>query len=313
MRSLVVLAVLVSWSTAARAQMDRAAFSVERFTPPPGAGGFLVARDAQLLAEGSWSVSVWGTLMRDPLVLSDIVSGERVSAPVHLRLGYELAGAVGVTDRFELGAAMPVVAAQDGQRLQGIDLDETSLAPMALGDVRFYGTLRLTPRRSRAGLAIAARATLPTGDNQHFAGEAAPTFAWSAVAGYRARWWRLGASLGPRLRTERVVLLSPARPHGSELEALVAGEVRAPRGPPLSLLGEYAAVRGESVAPGVGVRGPSPGEARAGVRWSRVDGWNLTAGVGFGTTPAEVGSPSWRVVVGVRFDGKARTTRSGAR
>lgn len=303
-RAATVLAIALA-SSAAHAQSvaDRAAFSVERFTPSPGGGGFLAADGVAVLPGGSYRLSVSGSLMSRPLVLNDLISGERVSQPVRVRLGYELAAAAGLGRGVELGMAAPVIAAQDGDRLQGIDLDERSLAPIAMGDLRFHGKVRLTPPAGGFGLAVAATASLPTGDNDHFAGEAGPVFGFAVITGYRHRRFRVAGAVGPRLRTERVVLLSPARPHGGELVASIAGEAPVPRSTGVSAVVEYAAVRGDAAASGTTVRGPSPHEFRLGGKVRRAGGWTFTAGVGFGTTPAEVGSPAWRVVVGAAFRG----------
>jgi hypothetical protein len=297
----VLCALLVSAPAAAQST----AFSVERFTPPPGAGGFLVAEDADVLPRWAWSVSVWGSLMRRPIVLRDIIVGDRETTPVDLRLGYDLSAAVGLGSRYQLGLSLPVVAAQSGDRLRGIDLDETGLEPIAFGDLRLAAKARLAGRPGAAGFGLGASlaVTVPTGDDDHFAGEAGAVVEWRLIGSYRHRRYRVAAQLGPRFRTERVVLLSPARPHDNELVGAVAGELIVPglALDRLSLVAEYAAVRGDAASAEGSTRGPSPREARAGARLRTAAGWVLTGAIGFGTSPAEVGSPAWRVVLGARF------------
>ncbi len=294
----------------ARAQQETA-LSVERLTPAPGAGVFFAAEDADVLPDRAWRLAAVGSLMTRPLVLRELDSGDLVSEPVRTRLGYDLAVAVGLRGRWQLGAALPIVAAQDGDRLQGIDLDERSLRPITLGDARLHGKVRLLGRAGDrgVGLALAAALSLPTGDGDNFAGEKSVTVGWQAIGSYAARRWRAAVSLGPRLRAEKVVLLSPARASGGELTAALAGEAVVPfvADGALSVLFEYAVVRGDEPTPGSAIRGPSPEEARGGLRWRSPDGWTLTAGAGFGTTPAEIGSPAWRAILAV--DWRSRPAR----
>jgi len=292
--------VLTAGGADARAQQETA-LSVERLTPPPGAGVFFAAADADVLPDRVWRLAAVGSLMSRPLVLRELTSGDRVSEPVRVRLGYDLAAAVGLGGRWQVGAALPIVAAQDGDRLQGIDLDETSLRPVTLGDVRLHGKMRLVGRAGDrgAGLAVAAMLSLPTGDGGNFAGEKSVTFGWNATGSYAASMWRVALAVGPRLRAEKVVLLSPARASGGELTAAFAAEARVPfvADGALSALFEYALVRGDEPTPGSSVRGPSPEELRAGLRWRSPTRWALTAGAGFGTTPAQIGSPAWRIIL----------------
>ncbi len=292
--------VVAAGGAGARAQQETG-LSVERLTPPPGAGVFFSAEDADVLPDHSWRLAAVGSLMSRPLVLRELESGDLVSEPVRLRLGYDLAGAVGVGGRWQLGAALPIVAAQDGDRLQGIDLDETSLRPVTLGDVRLHGKVRIVGRAGERGpgLAVAATLSLPTGDDENFAGEKGITVGWNAIGSYAAPGWRVALAVGPRLRAEKVVFLSPARASGGELTAALAAEAAVPylADHALSVLFEYALVRGDEPTPGSTVRGPSPEEVRFGLRWRASARWTLTGGAGFGTTPAQIGSPAWRAIL----------------
>jgi hypothetical protein len=228
--------------------------------------------------------------MRRPIVLRDIMSGQEATTPVDVRLGYELAYARGVSARWQLGCALPVVAAQDGDRLQGIGLDESSLQPVALGDLRLHAKMRLSPSADTPwGYGMAFALTVPTGDEDDFAGEAGAVVAWTMVAGYRGDGWRVAGNLGVRLRTEEVVLLSPARPHGNELVATVAaeGELPARYDMPLGAVLEATRVMGDR-------GGPSPGELRGGVVVLAAEHTHLKLTLGAGLTPDEVGAPEWR-------------------
>jgi hypothetical protein len=273
--------------------IDEPAISVERLWLSPGPGGFVGGEGGEILAPGQWSLAVLASLMSDPIVLVDIRTDEVVSAPVHLRLGYELAVARSVNSRLQMGLAIPLVAAQEGERLSGIGLSEESLAAVAFSDIRLHAKLRLQPEaRAPLSYGLSLYLALPTGDDAHFAGERGAVLSWTMVASYRRAGWRIAGNLGLRLRTQEVILLSPARPHGNEVIATVAAEYGLPArwGVPLGVLAELSQVEGDS-------GGASPGEVRGGVvahlwRHARL---KLIAGGGY--TPNEVGAPAWRMAM----------------
>jgi hypothetical protein len=296
LRVLIVFALsslLLREASAQVTTFDEPAISVERLWLSPGPGGFVGAEGGELLAPGEWSLAVLASLMSDPVVLADIRTGEAVSAPVHLRLGYEIAVARSVNSRLQMGLAIPLVAAQEGDRLSGIGLSDQSLAPVAFSDIRLHAKLRLQPK-AKAPLAygVSLYLALPTGDADHFAGERGAVVSWSMVASYRRAGWRVAGNLGLRLRTEEVVLLSPARPHGNEVIATVAAEYMLPPqwGIPLGVLAELSQVEGDG-------GGASPGEVRGGVIAHLLHHARLKLIGGGGYTPNEVGAPAWRVAL----------------
>ena len=125
--------------------------------------------------------------------------------------------------------------------------------------------------------------------------------AWTLIGSYRNRRVSAGANLGLRLRTEEVTLLSPSRPHGNELAGGAGIELFVPWVPPLSAVAEYVFVVGDSISGSSEVRGPSPREARLGLRWRTAAGWVVSAGGGGGTSPDEIGSPAWRAFATVTY------------
>ncbi len=309
----VATGVLVAGGGVARAQVavaDEPTFSVERFTPAPGAAFAGAVETPDVLPHLAWTVALWTSAMKRPIALYDVVTGEEATVPVDRRLGFEAHAALGLGRRYQLGLALPW-ALQDGDRLRGTGLDEAALAGAVLGDARLHARVRVTGEAGDPGLgvAIAGAVVTPTGAEQHLAGEAGWVAEWRLVGGWRARRWAAVASLGARLRTRHVVLLSPARPHGNEVTGGVAGEVALPwlgraltlrGGPRAWAVGELAWVVGESVD--AGARGPSPAEVRGGLRLAVADGWSLSMLGGAGLTPDDVGAPAWRLALGVTYD-----------
>jgi hypothetical protein len=128
-------------------------FSVDRLTPAPGPGGFFQVEDATLLRERL--VGGDRGLVIDLAAAGDPAAGRRGrdadragGAAARLDLGF----AYGWRDRVQIGLALPVIAFQDGDRLQGLGLMEPaptpSLAVAGIGDLRLHGKLALrAPRR----------------------------------------------------------------------------------------------------------------------------------------------------------------------
>ena len=291
----------------AAAQQAKPAFSIERFTPAPGALTFLGVEEADVLPAGRWALALSAWRADQPIVLRDLDTGDVATAPVRARWGQELGVAYGFGDRYQVGVALPW-AEQWGARLQGIGLADKELQHLVLGDVRVHGRVRLIGRAGDGGLAVAMAAALvaPTGDDGDFAGEESWSGTWGVRAGWRGDWLELTGGAGLRLRAEEVVLLSPARPHGHELLVSAGAAIRLrPLGEALGGPGRlWALVEAEAAFgddSGKGARGPSPGEARLGVRAHVAHCWTAALAAGGGFTPDEIGSPRWRVVAQLAF------------
>lgn len=283
------------------------AFSVERFTPAPGGATFLGIEEPDVPAAGRWVVTSSTWVASRLIVLRALATGAEATVPVALRWGQEVAVARGLGSRFLIGAAAPT-GLQWGDRLAGIGLSEKPLDPAVQGDLRLHGRARIAGAPGAPGLAaaLALAITLPTGDDGDFAGEAGWVLGWGLRFGYRTDDVVVAGGVGVRVRTQEVVLLSPARPHGNELTASAGIAVRAaPLGRQLGgsdrawVLAEVEGVRGDD--PGTGSRGPSPAEARLGVRLDVAHCWSVGVGGGAGFTPDEIGSPGYRLIAQVTF------------
>jgi hypothetical protein len=302
---LLVLVLLAGTAHAQTPVASRPAFSVERFTPAPGRAGFGAVEEPDVLPARRWAASWWSSFMTRPIVFRSLVTGDEATVPVRWRLGFDAGAAIGLGARYQVGVAIPF-AVQDGDRLQDTGISDAALQHVVLGDIRLHGRMRLAGAPGDRGMAAALCATwyLPTGDDDDFAGEKGTMFDGKLAIGWRGAWLAVAANLGVRFRTKEVVLLSPARPHGDELLTGIAATARLPDLHALGLprawaIGEAVWAIGDERN---GSRGPSPGELRGGLRLLVADGWSVTALAGAGVTPADVGSPAWRAVLGVSYD-----------
>ncbi len=304
-RAVIAAVVLCGAANTAAAQIENStAFSVERFTPAPGQGGLLGTEEAEVLPHLWAAFGIASSLMSRPIVLERVGTRDEVLAPVDTRLSAELSAAVGLAERYQVGLALPVVLGQSGDRLMGIGFDESELDSFAAGDVRIHGKAQLAGAGTTPGAraAVVTSISFPTGNQNHFAGEAGEVLSFGIVGGYRGQWWRVGGHLGARFRSREVTLFTPSRPHGNELAASVAVAVTID---PVDVIAEYASVfgvcRDKQPGGGCAIEGHSPAEARLGARISIARSWTALVGAGVGTTPDDVGSPAWRLLAGATW------------
>jgi hypothetical protein len=261
--------------------------------------------DARVVGLGHLAIGLTASAIGRPVGLTS-PTGEDLGAPVARRLTMILTAAYGVTETVELDVAIPI-AFQSGDRRAALG-DDRALASTAGGDLRIGGKLQVVDRGAlRVG--FAADLVLPTGNEQHYTGEASWIVHWRALAGVQLGRFGAAAAAGVRLRGEEV-LLAPEQVAGNEV---VGGIALAYALPPiggmscdwtqLRLIAELDAVLGDTVGE---VRGPSPVEARLGVRGRIWRGWTIGVVAGRGVND-EVGSPRWRGVVELSWRDQPRS------
>jgi hypothetical protein len=303
-----VLVVLLAFRGRASAQVptipNRPAFDVDRLAPAIGAGGFVVVEDGDVLAPRALVVHGALGLLGEPLVVRDVMSGATLTTPVAVRVGLDMGVAFGLTEDLQVGLALPLALYQGGDRLRGLDLPggERDLAPATQGDVRLSGKWRLVAPARGLGraLAVALILTLPTGNDDQFAGEAGFVVEPRLCGSYRREGFAVAVNLGLRFRTQEVRFLAPDTTLGNELGFGIGASAQVPGLTGLDGVVEIAGARGD--------HGVSPAEARLGARLalgSRVTALAL-AGVGLGD---DVGVPAWRFGVDVRFEPRGRRDR----
>jgi len=174
----------------ALAQQPREPIDVERFKPATTHDGFVVTEGSATtgyLRDDPVLLGVDAHVTANPLVV--YVPGEGVVRRiVEQRAGFDLIAAYAFTDRFEIGASLPLFAAQAG------DGDPN---PAGLGDLRIVPKLRLLGG-DEGGLALLGEVRLPTHSDDEFSGGArSPIFAPRVALDQRfAKAFRVGGNLG---------------------------------------------------------------------------------------------------------------------
>jgi len=293
---------VIAWAGAARplhAEAPRAtpaAIEVDRSAAPGGRAG-LGFDDGEPV--DAWGVSLALGWLERPIALGagSFGAGTPASAPVRRRQTVALGGALAVGDSVVVDAVLRA-SHQVGDRLAAAG-DPARLSRGVLHDLRLGGRIRLVGDRARAAL-LRAELTLPTGDDAALAGDAAWTLAWHLIG--RATLPRqigVAATAGIRLHGAEVVI--GRRLVGDELLAAAGASV------PLAALGlgdEPIALTAEltyALGDRLGDRkGPSPAEARLGVRLQALPALAITASAGVGLND-QIGAPRLRALIALAW------------
>lgn len=300
-RAVVIAAALAAVGSVALADTPRTtpeAIEVDRDSAPAGRIGLGFDAGEPLDA---WGVSITAGWIERPIQLGAgaVVGGSPASQPVRRRQTLALGGALALGDSAAIDARLRG-SHQVGDRLAAAG-DPARLARYVFHDLRLGGRIRVVGNRERAAL-LRADLTLPTGNDQQFAGDARWTLAWSLIGrATLSGGVAIAATAGIRLHGAEVIV-------GDKLvgDELVVG---AGASVPLTALGLGGVAERVAITAGVlgglgddiGVRsGPSPVEAQMGLIVQILPELTLGAQVGVGIVD-EIGAPRLRAVVGLAW------------
>lgn len=299
--------------------------------PRAGAARFQSIGSAETTAPGQVGFGLVTTYLRKPIVLqaaSASSDGTEMPGVDHL-VNTTFLWSYGLTDRLELGFALPTTLYQNGSGITGVTSSTaTPLPRTAIRDMRFGLAWAVLPR-ARAwpseGLAVTARFDMaaPTGEKRSFASEPSAVWMPSVAAEWRRGGVFAGAELGARLRG--TASLGGTR-LGSQLVIAAGFGVEILPAERLSAALEMFALPTFAQQQD-GARDPAtnetvwkdstrklvPAEWMATVRSAPVPGgdFSLSASGGTGlplTDPSSLTTPDYRFVLGVRYAPLARDT-----
>lgn len=283
-------------------------FQLEHFRPAP-------AQETEMLGVSTSDVlphlrptaGLFVHMADDPLKVVEREDGrEQVSSLIEQQWTAEMAFGLGLFERFELGAALPLVF-QRGRALVEADGSFRALPGATFADLRLVPKWQAVAPSGpeHVGLGVAMPVSLPVGDPESYNSSGAVRLAPRVLADWRPvtqgplAGTRLAVNVGYEIRPERVAL-----DRVSDDAVTWAFGLRVPTG--LEDLDAVANVLGETPA----AIGTSP-EANAAdaltsvevvgaLRAEAVDQLVLQVGGGSGLTGA-VGSPEFRVLAAVEY------------
>ena len=186
-------------------------FDVARFKPAPNQqDNYFTLHSTDTLPAGRWEAGLVIDYANEPLVLIDRAGNRRVEL-VDDQLTANVLGAIGITDGLEVGLALPVLLAQDGESFSQPGVPDASSAGFGVGDVRLMGKLVLLQQDTQEspggfGLALALDLQLPTGADGEFQGEGFGVLPRAIVDYAFASGPKLSVQAGYRVRPKAVLL-----------------------------------------------------------------------------------------------------------
>jgi OmpA-OmpF porin, OOP family len=279
----------------ARAQPPRTdrSFEVQLWQTAIGPQPYFTLDAAEVPGHLQFSLALSTSYQRNPFTLYTVQGENQMEASVEVvrdQVTSELAAAIGIADRLQLGFALPVSVFQDGQDFTDMGVASGfTLSGASAGDLRLeakYKIGRLGPSKELA-FAIAPGLSLPTGNQRKFTGDRNVTGRVRALSELRLGPARAGAMLGVLLRQSSANFAAEV---GHQLMYAAAVDYRVHRG--VSLLAELLGRSGISDFSRRYVDA-NPVEVDAGMRVMLPKLVSLTLGGGVGLVRG-IGSPKFR-------------------
>lgn len=211
------LAVAGAWSHPCRAQCEPATgvspcIDADPVWFPTGATRFVTIPASHTIEPGRYGIGFGLTYFDDPVVFgadSPDPEGRKIRA-VDDALDASLLFGAGLTDRVEIGAALPFRLLQHGAGVEGVTSQEGApITTSAARDARVGGSVALFPRARAPGGIWGAKAglelTLPLGNEEAFAGDRSLVAAPSISADLDVGRFFAAAVIGARLRKPTTV------------------------------------------------------------------------------------------------------------
>ncbi|MFO0608897.1 MAG: hypothetical protein U0324_37370 [Polyangiales bacterium] len=184
------------------------AFDVQTYWPTGGPSEHLVSRGSTVSPSGAVGFGLVAGFMRQPLLLRPL--GAQSARPaVDWAVTTDFVWNVGLFNRFQLSAAVPVVIAQSGEGTQPVlGARGAALGDTALRDLRFEVAWAIVQRERQPdatgfGLRLDLGGAIPFGDEAGFNSAGSFTFAPMLAADVRLRKFTFTVNAGARLREER--------------------------------------------------------------------------------------------------------------
>ncbi|AKJ02477.1 putative repeat protein (TIGR01451 family) [Archangium gephyra] len=200
------VAVLVSGFPAqAQTPSLSTAIDAQQFKPAPGKEDVLGLHGAGVPGHLRWRAGLFLNYADDPLVIINPANDALITRLVDNQLGFDLVGAVGLGERFEVGLTLPIALQQSVTAITPTGNRDTAWGG-GLGDLRLVPKVMLLESEGlRLGLALPL--ILPTGGASDFRGQAGLGLQPRLSADYTlSGGTRLMANLGANLRERQELL-----------------------------------------------------------------------------------------------------------
>jgi OmpA-OmpF porin, OOP family len=289
-------------SGGAQAQGPRTdrSFEVQLWQTAIGPQPYFTLDAAEVPGHLQFSLGLSTSYQRNPFTLYTVQGENQMEASVEVvrdQVTSELAAAIGIADKLQLGFALPVAVFQDGEDFTEMGVASGyNLSGASPGDLRLEAKYKVATfgASKEFALALAPGVTLPTGNARKFTGDRNVTGRFRALTELRLGQARAAAMLGVLLRQQSKNFAAEV---GHQLMYAVAVDYRVHKG--VSLLGE---IIGRSGLADFGRRyvDANPVEVDAGMRVALPKLVTLTLGGGLGVVRG-IGSPKFRAFMALTW------------
>ncbi|WP_257461735.1 OmpA family protein [Archangium lipolyticum] len=145
------------------------AIDVQQFKPAPGQSDVLGLHGAGVPGHLRWRAGLFINYADDPLIIINPATDARVRRLVDQQLGFDLIGAIGLGERFEVGFTLPIALQQNVSGINSTGVRETAWGG-GFGDLRLIPKAQLL-KTGGLRLALAVPVILPTGGSGDFRGQ----------------------------------------------------------------------------------------------------------------------------------------------
>ncbi len=243
-------------------------FDAQVYWPAAGPGEHLTARSSTVSPSGAVGFGLVAGFTHRPLLLRPQGATEAVPA-IDWALTTDFLWNVGILDRFQISAAIPVVVAQSGDgSVPVLGRNGSALSDTALRDLRFELSWAIVQRArlvdaTGLGLRLDLGGAVPFGDEKGFNSQGSFTFAPTVVADYRLPRMTFTVNAGARLRASRTFADLAV---GNALVVSAAYAVRPSRDSRINVSVDYLGTYGFGGA--TGYKNPMTHELFVGLRWA---------------------------------------------
>ncbi|RKH40011.1 hypothetical protein D7Y23_35435 [Corallococcus sp. AB050B] len=287
-----ITALVAGMGTTAHAQATAVsqAIDVQQYKPGPGVADVLAVHGAKVQRHLGWNVGLSVNYADKPLNFFDPRSDTYVTSLVKSQVGFDLMGAVGLFDRFEIGVVLPITI-QGSENSPAVDSSfANGVSGGGIGDLRIIPKARLLDG-DNYGVSVVLPISLPTGGASDFLGGSGVSVNPRVVAEYGKRF-RILANVGVDLRkSEQLRNLNV----GSALAYGVGAEVP---------LGDLPLAAQASLVGAMGFKQQNeeerPLELLAALKYRAPTGLSAQVGAGPGLTHG-YGTPTFRVLASVAY------------
>jgi hypothetical protein len=285
--------VLLSATAFAQAPRTDRSFEVQLWQTAIGPQPYFTLDAAEVPGHLQFSLALATSYQRNPFTLYTVQGENQMEASVEVvrdQVTTELAAAIGIADKLQLGLALPVSVFQDGDDFTEMGVASGyNLKGASAGDLRLEAKYKLVTFGSSKefALALAPGVTLPTGNQRKFTGDRNVTGRVRAITEMRLGQARAAAMAGVLLRQQSKNFAAEV---GNQLLYGAAVDYRVHKG--VSLLGELVGRSGLASFTR-GYVDANPVEVDAGMRVALPKLVTLTLGGGLGLVRG-IGSPKFR-------------------